>query len=361
MDDIFGFGFAERDRVFETIEHRVDRGFVLGIDDEIAVAVELVGQPGHTEHVGQSRLLLGCPLVHFVHGVLGIGIERGQRSVLDFLDEIVDRVLVDGPHDHRRPLPRMREAGAGQQLIEHAPALERPVVEFVRELFFIGRAHVFGGQRSFGHQANTALDTRLDAWFIFRAALETPQRTHTCILPCPGGIGPIGSSLVSPHLVPSRPMTTAPDRNLALELVRTTEAAAIAASRWMGRGDKNAADNAAVEAMRTVLHSVSMNGVVVIGEGEKDEAPMLYNGEAVGDGSGSPADVAVDPIDGTTLTSLGRGNALAVIAVSDKGTMFDPGPCVYMEKIAVGPAGKGLIDIEASATEHLRRPGEPKA
>jgi fructose-1,6-bisphosphatase II len=155
-------------------------------------------------------------------------------------------------------------------------------------------------------------------------------------------------------------MTTAPDRNLALELVRTTEAAAIAASRWMGRGDKNAADDAAVEAMRTVLHSVSMNGVVVIGEGEMDEAPMLYNGEVVGDGSGSPADVAVDPIDGTTLTSLGRGNALAVIAVSDKGTMFDPGPCVYMEKIAVGPAGKGLIDIEASATENLRRLAKAK-
>jgi fructose-1,6-bisphosphatase II len=155
-------------------------------------------------------------------------------------------------------------------------------------------------------------------------------------------------------------MTTAPDRNLALELVRTTEAAAIAASRWMGRGDKNAADHAAVEAMRAMLHSVSMNGVVVIGEGEKDEAPMLYNGEVVGDGAGSLADVAVDPIDGTTLTSLGRGNALAVIAVSDKGTMFDPGPCVYMEKIAVGPAGKGLIDIDASPTENLRRLAEAK-
>jgi fructose-1,6-bisphosphatase II len=155
-------------------------------------------------------------------------------------------------------------------------------------------------------------------------------------------------------------MTTAPERNLALELVRTTEAAAIAASRWMGRGDKNAADHAAVEAMRTVLHSVSMNGVVVIGEGEKDEAPMLYNGEVVGDGAGSLADVAVDPIDGTTLTSLGRGNALAVIAVSDKGTMFDPGPCVYMEKIAVGPEGKGLIDINKSATENLHRLAEAK-
>src|SRR5207244_7202080 len=114
-------------------------------------------------------------------------------------------------------------------------------------------------------------------------------------------------------------------------------------------------------AMRTVLHSVSMNGVVVIGEGEKDEAPMLYNGEAVGDGSGSPADVAVDPIDGTTLTSLGRGNALAVIAVSDKGTMFDPGPCVYMEKIAVGPEAAGVIDITAPIAENIAAVAKAKA
>ena len=159
-------------------------------------------------------------------------------------------------------------------------------------------------------------------------------------------------------LVLSAAMTLAPDRNLALELVRTTEAAAMAASRWMGRGDKNAADHAAVEAMRRVLQTVRMNGVVVIGEGEKDEAPMLYNGESVGDGTGSLADIAVDPIDGTTLTSLGRGNALAVIAVSEKGSMFDPGPCVYMEKIAVGPAGRGVIDINASPTENLRRLAE---
>jgi fructose-1,6-bisphosphatase II len=155
-------------------------------------------------------------------------------------------------------------------------------------------------------------------------------------------------------------MSSTPDRNLALELVRTTEAAAIAASRWMGRGDKNSADGAAVAAMRTVMHTVSMNGIVVIGEGEKDEAPMLYNGEAVGDGSGAGVDVAVDPIDGTTLTSLGRGNALSVIAVSDKGTMFNPGPCVYMDKIAVGPAGKGIIDIDASPTENLRRLAKAK-
>ena len=146
-----------------------------------------------------------------------------------------------------------------------------------------------------------------------------------------------------------------PDRNLALELVRVTEAAAMAASRWMGRGDKNGADGAAVDAMRLVLGTVSMRGVIVIGEGEKDEAPMLYNGEHVGSGTTSAeVDIAVDPIDGTTLTSLGRGNALAVIAVSDRGTMFNPGPCVYMDKLAVGPAGKGHVSIDRPPTENLR-------
>ena len=144
-----------------------------------------------------------------------------------------------------------------------------------------------------------------------------------------------------------------PDRNLAMELARVTEAAALAAGRWMGRGDKNAADGAAVDAMRLVLNTVSMDGIVVIGEGEKDEAPMLYNGEEIGAG-GSPCDIAVDPIDGTTLTSLGRPNAIAVIAVSERGTMFDPGPCVYMEKIAVGPEAAGVVDLDASVTDNLR-------
>ena len=149
-------------------------------------------------------------------------------------------------------------------------------------------------------------------------------------------------------------MPERPDRNLALELVRVTESAALAGSRWMGRGDKNGADGAAVEAMRTVLSGVPMDGIVVIGEGEKDDAPMLFNGEPVGDGSGPLTDVAVDPIDGTTLTALGRGNALAVIAVSERGTMFNPGPCVYMEKMAVGPDAVGSIDITASPSQNLR-------
>ncbi|MFV0309175.1 MAG: class II fructose-bisphosphatase [Desertimonas sp.] len=145
-----------------------------------------------------------------------------------------------------------------------------------------------------------------------------------------------------------------PDRNLAMELVRVTEAAALAASRWVGRGDKIGADGAAVEAMRTVLATVGMQGVVVIGEGEKDDAPMLFNGEEVGDGSGAPADVAVDPIDGTSLTAAGRTNALSVIAVGERGSMFDPGPSFYMEKIAVGPDAVGSIDITASPTQNLR-------
>ena len=154
--------------------------------------------------------------------------------------------------------------------------------------------------------------------------------------------------------------TVVPDRNLALELVRVTEQAALAASRWMGRGDKNGADGAAVDAMRKMLTRVAINGIVVIGEGEKDEAPMLYNGEIVGDGTGGEADIAVDPIDGTTLTALGRSNAIAVIAVSDRGTMFDPGPCVYMEKIAAGPEAAEVIDITVSPTENLHRVAEAK-
>src|SRR6202050_2837965 len=138
-----------------------------------------------------------------------------------------------------------------------------------------------------------------------------------------------------------------------MEMVRVTEAAALAASRWMGRGAEEGADGAAVNAMRIVLSSIAMDGVVIIGEGEKDKAPMLFNGERIGDGSPPKADIAVDPIDGTTPTALGRGGALAVIAVSEEGTMFDPGPCVYMEKLAVGPRAKGACDIRRSATENL--------
>jgi fructose-1,6-bisphosphatase II len=155
-------------------------------------------------------------------------------------------------------------------------------------------------------------------------------------------------------------MSSTPDRNLALELTRTTEAAALAASRFVGRGDKDAADGAAVDAMRLILGTVSMRGTVIIGEGEKDEAPMLFNGEEVGDGTGAPVDIAVDPIDGTTLTAMGRGGAVAVIAVAEQGSMFDPGPCVYMEKMAVGPECRGRVDLNATITENLRAIAEAK-
>src|SRR5262245_10922433 len=153
---------------------------------------------------------------------------------------------------------------------------------------------------------------------------------------------------------------TKPDRNLALELVRVTEAAALSAARWVGRGDKIAADQAAVDAMRFVLDSVSMEGVVVIGEGEKDEAPMLYNGEHIGDGSPPVVDIAVDPLEGTRLCALGMPSALAVIALAERGTMFDPGPCVYMEKIAGGEEIADLLDLDRSLPETLKLIAERK-
>jgi fructose-1,6-bisphosphatase II len=152
----------------------------------------------------------------------------------------------------------------------------------------------------------------------------------------------------------------APDRNLALDLVRVTEAAALAASGWVGRGQKESADAAAVDAMRLILDTVRMRGKVVIGEGEKDEAPMLFNGEEVGDGSGPAVDVAVDPLEGTRLTALGQPNAIAVIAVSEEGTMFFPGAAVYMNKIAVGPQAAEAIDIEATPTENVRAVAKAK-
>ena len=147
----------------------------------------------------------------------------------------------------------------------------------------------------------------------------------------------------------------APDRNLGLELARVTEAAALAAARWMGRGDKEAADQSAVDAMRFMMDTVAMDGVVVIGEGEKDEAPMLYRGEKLGNGEPPLVDIAVDPIDGTTLTSKGMNGALAVVAVAERSTMFDPGPCVYMEKLAAGEDAAEVVDVEAPVGDNLKR------
>ena len=151
-----------------------------------------------------------------------------------------------------------------------------------------------------------------------------------------------------------------PDRNLALELVRVTEAAAMGAGRWIGRGEKESADQAAVDAMRLMLDTVEMDGVVVIGEGEKDEAPMLYNGEHVGSGRGPQVDVAVDPLEGTRLTALGQPNAIAVIALAERGTMFFPGAAVYMNKTAVGPEAADAIDIDAPPAENVERVAKAK-
>ena len=155
-------------------------------------------------------------------------------------------------------------------------------------------------------------------------------------------------------------MSQKPDRNLALELVRATEAAALAAGRWMGRGDKTGADQAAVDAMRLSLNSIVMDGVVVIGEGEKDKAPMLYNGEILGTGDPPPVDIALDPIDGTRLTSLGLPGALSVVALSERGTMYFPGSIVYMNKIAVGPEARGVIDINAPVEDNLKKVAKAK-
>ena len=151
-----------------------------------------------------------------------------------------------------------------------------------------------------------------------------------------------------------------PDRNLALEFVRVTEAAAMAAAHWVGRGDKEAADRAAVDAMRLMLDTVDMAGIVVIGEGEKDKAPMLFNGEEVGNGIGPEVDVAVDPLEGTRLTALGQPNAIAVIAAAERGTMFFPGAAVYMDKIACGAEAADAIDIEAPPAENVRRVAKAK-
>ncbi|HEY7399235.1 MAG TPA: class II fructose-bisphosphatase [Gaiellaceae bacterium] len=155
-------------------------------------------------------------------------------------------------------------------------------------------------------------------------------------------------------------MALLPDRNLALELVRVTEAAAMGAGRWIGRGDKNAADQAAVDGMRAMLDTVTMDGVVVIGEGEKDEAPMLYNGERVGEGRGTPVDVAVDPLEGTRLAALGQPNAIAVIAVAERGAMYFPGAAVYMEKIAAGANAVAAVDITATPTENVKAVAQAK-
>ena len=166
----------------------------------------------------------------------------------------------------------------------------------------------------------------------------------------PAVAGPAGADPAAQR----EPARLAPDRNLALELTRVTEAGAMAAARWVGRGDKNGADGAAVNAMRMLVNTVSMSGVVVIGEGEKDQAPMLYNGEQVGDGTGPACDVAVDPIDGTRLAANGMPNAISVLAVAARGSMYDPSAVFYMSKLVTGPAAAGAVDIEASVADNIK-------
>jgi fructose-1,6-bisphosphatase II len=156
------------------------------------------------------------------------------------------------------------------------------------------------------------------------------------------------------ELITGEQEAAVPDRNVAMELVRVTEYGALAAARWIGKGEKNAADKAAVDAMRLALHNVSMDGIVVIGEGEKDEAPMLYNGEHIGDGSPPQVDIAVDPLEGTELTAMGFPNALSVIALSERGTMFNPGPAVYMEKMATSPSLAHVLDMDKPLGEIVK-------
>jgi len=156
-------------------------------------------------------------------------------------------------------------------------------------------------------------------------------------------------------------MKEQPSRNLALELTRVTEAAALAAARHMGRGNKEAGDQAAVDAMRLVLNSIEMDGVVVVGEGEKDEAPMLFNGERLGTGVAPKVDIAVDPVDGTRLLAQGRANSISTVALAERGSMFDPGPIVYMHKIAAGPEARGHIDIDASITDNIKAVARAKS
>ena len=167
----------------------------------------------------------------------------------------------------------------------------------------------------------------------------------------------MANSMLPPELLVDKGL---PDRNLGLELVRVTEAAAMAAGRWVGRGDKNEDDEAAVNAMRVLISTVGMQGTVVIGEGEKDNAPMLYNGELVGDGTGPECDVAVDPIDGTTLTAKAMANAIAVLAVAPRGAMYDPSAVFYMEKLVTGPDAADLVDIRLPVAENIRRVAKAK-
>ena len=214
------------------------------------------------------------------------------------------------------------------------------------------RVNVHGGAVALGHPLG-ATGARIVVTLI--NALRRTGGTLGAAALCGGGGQ--GDALI----VRAAAVSIGPDRNLALELARVTEAAALAAARWQGRGNKEAVDQAAVDAMRAMLATLDIDGVVVIGEGEKDEAPMLANGERIGNGHPPLVDVAVDPVDGTRLTAEGGPGALAVLALADRGSMYAPGRLVYMEKIAVGEEAAGSVDLEAPVEENLRRVSLPPA
>ena len=366
----------------EPCEHIVDEFLVAFVDEEISVAVECMADPRPAEPTQQATVLLLVEVGEFVDHGRQSQIERRHRDDLGLGNDLIDQVLVDLADKQRCTLPTMGHVAVGQHAVEDRAPLSGPFVELVRQLIVVAVAHFVDVERRRRRGRHAALDTFNDSGIELAATLEAPHgvagvavrircRGHLAIMvgwrpqnnladkSRPFATDPIVSPWRPEHMRhTSRPgvdMSQSPDRNLALELVRVTESGAMAASRWMGRGDKDGADGAAVKAMRLMLNSVAMDGTVIIGEGEKDEAPMLYNGEHLGNGFGPKVDVAVDPIDGTTLTAYGRANALSVIAVSDAGTMFNPGPFVYMEKIAVGPECAGAIDLDASVTENLHR------
>jgi len=337
-------GNGERIRELERFEHPVHRHRVRSTHHQPSVSVK---EPLDVEVVERSGQLFNERIVeigHVEHDARGVRIvDRPGKRRRHLVHAGVGAVLKLLGDDEATGLPHVGDALTDEQLAKHLTGLHRPVVELVLET----------GPRARAPRHRSVAGARLICG----------ARVGLII-----GVAHVGSLAPPPHQRPPprweppercrvRSMSadrTAPDRNLALELVRVTEAAALAASQWMGRGDKEGADGAAVDAMRLVLGTVSMDGIVVIGEGEKDEAPMLYNGERIGDGKPPEVDIAVDPVEGTTLTAKGRGNAISVIALSERGSMFDPGPCVYMEKIAVGAEARGAVDITASATDNLK-------
>jgi len=355
QQSIKGFSFFVADPSQKVLNHRLHVGFVFFMDHEIAILIKAMGNSSLAETFHQLGLHIRRPTRHLKGKVFTFGIQLGVLHFLDLINQGVDRSLQRFVDQQGRSLPRMNDGIGPQQLGQHRSRFDCPIIEVVGQPFtavVINETLCVVGRLIL--MRFSPLNWRRNRWGL---AERTGKRRHNPIVARHVGVNHLQRSATVP---PMADLASSPDRNLALELVRATEAGAIAAARWMGRGDKEGADGAAVDAMRAMLSSVSMDGKVVIGEGEKDEAPMLFNGERIGNGSDAATDIAVDPIDGTTLTALGRGNALSVIAVSPRGTMFDPGPCFYMEKIAVGPEAKGAVSFDRSITENLHAVAEAK-